>query len=120
MSTTRQRPARIPPRCIETSKVHAGESVKEAEAKVARDLVSLVLVKMEIINATKWPLINPVALVHGGVVEVQPVSVPPGTKEVMVMRKHFGTPTGSYGTISWDVNDEQVIVMWSVPFPFSL
>ena len=74
---------------------------------------------MEIINATRWQMTNPECFRHGGDIVVQGVTVFPGNKEMMVMRKRYATPTGSYGTMSYDIRNKQVIVMWSCPFNFN-
>lgn len=103
-----------------TSKVQSGDTVAAAADKLTRTTSALVVVRLEIINKTMWPLSNPTTHVHGGVVESQPVQVDPASKEMMVMRKTHGTPFGSYGTVSWNVNGKEVLVMWSAPFNFEL
>ena len=102
---------------LNTTTVQNGESVLTAEAKLLR-MTYRVAVTMNIINATKWPMTNPRCYTHGGVIVVQPSEISSGCKEMMVMRKRYHLPTGSYGTLSWDINGKQVIVMWSAPFNF--
>ena len=102
---------------LNTTTVQNGESVRTAEAKLLR-MHYRIVVTMNIINATKWPMTNPRCYAHGGVIVVQPSEISSGCKEMMVMRKRYRLPTGSYGTVSWDINGKQVIVMWSAPFNF--
>ena len=49
---------------------------------------------------------------------MQPSEISPGCKQMMVMRKRYFLPSGSYGTVSWDINGKQVIVMWAAPVNF--
>lgn len=97
----------------------SGASVAIGAADSSRNAATAVVVELEIINVAKWPLTSPITHIHGGVVETQARHVQPGTKEMMVMRKTYHTATGSYGTVSWDVNGREVLVMWSAPFNFN-
>ena len=96
----------------------SGASVAVAGAEAANNAGTRVVVQLEVINLSKWSLTNPVTLIHGGAVASQAHHVQPGMKEMMVMRKTYYTATGSYGTVSWDINGRVVIVMWSAPYSF--
>ena len=96
----------------------SGASVALAGAAEAANAGTRVVVQLEVIDLSKWSLTNPVTHIHGGVVETQARHVKPGMKEMMVMRKTYHTSTGSYGTVSWEVNGREVIVMWSAPYSF--
>ena len=97
----------------------SGASVAAAGVQAGQNAGTRVVVQLEIIDLTKWPLTNPVTHIHGGVVEVQARHVTPGMKEMMVMRKTYHQATGSYGTVSWDIKGREVLVMWSAPFNFN-
>ena len=98
----------------------SGASVAIAGAGAVANAGTRVVVQLEVIDLSKWSLTNPVTHIHGGVVDTQASHVKPGMKEMMVMRKRYHAATGSYGTVSWEVNGREVIVMWSAPYSFDL
>ncbi|XP_060074368.1 tereporin-Ca1-like [Ylistrum balloti] len=71
---------------------------------------------IETANWTKYTLEKPMAFNDGGLIKTPPIDILPGVKEAMITHKTGGTATGTYGSVSWVVNDRRVVVMWSVPF----
>lgn len=76
-------------------------------------------VTIEIENVSKWTLGSPQTFGHGGYISVAPRQVAPNFNELMIARKTGHTATGSYGTVSWEVQGRLVIVMWTEPYNFN-
>lgn len=76
---------------------------------------------IEIENWTRFPLTHPMSSIGGGYLSVPPQAVLPSKREAMVSHKNSGTATGTYGTVSWLIkdNNRRVVVMWSAPYNFN-
>ncbi|KAK7473732.1 hypothetical protein BaRGS_00035007 [Batillaria attramentaria] len=68
-------------------------------------------------NWTKFNLLKPAVKPEGGVVTLPPCNVAPATREAMVAKKKDGSPVGSWGTLSYTLEncDHLVFIMWCVP-----
>lgn len=76
-------------------------------------------VKIEVRNRTGYPMVSPVCFIKSGVVVKPPQRIEAGETGVMVMHKTPGAAGGSYGSVSWLINDQRAVVMWSAPFNFN-
>jgi len=99
--------------------IFAGASVGIAAGVAASNAKIRVSLHMEITNQLTLPLTTPLTHIHRGVVDVPARQIEAGTKEAMVMRKTRGAATGSYGTVSWTINNKEIIVMWLAPYGFN-
>lgn len=97
----------------------SGASLAAGVAQAAADSNYRVLVMLEIVNLSKWPLTSPNTYTDMGVIKLQPRTVRAGYKEMMVMRKANLSLLGSAGSVSWMVNNKEVVVMWFAPFGFN-
>nr|AXS67891.1 coluporin-19 [Colubraria reticulata] len=73
-------------------------------------------------NLTPYPLVEPVLRLSDGVKLSNPVDIQSNRKGTFNLRKKAITATGTYGTVSWLVseNNRRFIVMWSVPYDTNL
>ncbi|XP_067942383.1 echotoxin-2-like [Watersipora subatra] len=72
---------------------------------------------MTVENFSKWPLFEPFANPEEGELSYPPMNVFPGEKEAMDMHRPLWTTKGTYGSVSWKIDEsKKVIVMWYVPY----
>jgi len=110
-----------------------GEEAMEIIQRVGRHISELDLTKpdinsinycvafvMEVNNHTHWTFKTPFCYPKSGHIQKQPDprGILPGCQSVISGHKTSSTATGTYGTISWEVEglDVRVIIMWSVPY----
>jgi hypothetical protein len=63
---------------------------------ILQNITHRVGLTLESNNYTKWPLVNPIAIVNAGQIKTAPVDVHPGSREVMSMHKTDHTATGLF------------------------
>ena len=93
----------------------SGASIGMAATQMSRDNSYRVSVKAEIINTLRWPMTHPSTHTNDGEISMNPRLVAPGTKEAVVMRSSRGKRIGSGGTMSWRLQNREIIVMWYAP-----
>nr|AXS67882.1 coluporin-10 [Colubraria reticulata] len=77
---------------------------------------------IQVENWTRYPMINPVVRLGGGVITSLPYNILPGKREAFAARKSHFTPTGSYGIVAWELagTDRLFVLMWCEPYAFNL
>ena len=93
----------------------SGASIGMAATQMSRDNSYRVSLNAEIINTLRWPMTHPSTYTEHGEISLNPRLVAPGTKEAVVMRDSHGKRIGSGGTMSWRLQNREIIVMWYVP-----
>eukprot|EP00794_Sanderia_malayensis_P006705 gene6705-7467_t len=69
---------------------------------------------LEIENYTKWYLTSPSCFLEFGYCKGGPVDITPGYIEGFLAHKNGVTPTGTFGSVSWNINGENRVVVMCV------